>query len=255
MSKAAKKLIVSAVAVSAIGVGSASASMINYNVSGPNADASDEQAFFNKLRSGTETTETFEGFVNEEQKRSFGTSVGKFRLPDPENDDQTRFGQSCEKGSFVCGDGLGIVNVNEFDEGGYFDGRHPLPEQEGNEQYLDSLDHEEVIFDVDAGNNAVGFFLTDPNDANGLLDIALEDDGGQQLNLNNLLDGWQADKGSFYFSVWADADIESITFMANNDSDGFGVDNVTTGRVPEPGTLALLGLGLVGLGVSRKRAK
>jgi hypothetical protein len=41
--------------------------------------------------------------------------------------------------------------------------------------------------------------------------------------------------------------------MANASNDGYGIDDVTVGRVPEPGTLALLGLGLLGVGLMRRR--
>lgn len=249
MSKVAKKLIASAVAVSAFGVGSVSANVIEHSVSGPNAGATDEQAFKDTLAPGTDSTENFEGFDPNTQKEEFeDTDVGTFTGSGGAD------GEACdnEDRGFSCTEGLGIVDV---ESGGDFEGRHPLPEQADNSQYLDSLDHQYMTFDVDEGNNAVGFFLTDPNDAGGTLNITLEDNTeADPLDLNDILDGDKDNKDAFYLSFWAESDIESISLDAKSTSDGFGVDNVTTGKVPEPGTVALLGLGLVGLGISRKRS-
>ena len=51
-------------------------------------------------------------------------------------------------------------------------------------------------------------------------------------------------------------DIAGISIW-NNDPGGIGLDNlrfdVPSGQVPEPGTLALLGLGLVGMGYARRK--
>ncbi len=49
------------------------------------------------------------------------------------------------------------------------------------------------------------------------------------------------------FGVIVDAQISSIRFH-NRANDGFDIDNIS-GRVPETASLALLGLGVVGLGL------
>jgi hypothetical protein len=41
--------------------------------------------------------------------------------------------------------------------------------------------------------------------------------------------------------------------MSKNTNDGWAIDDVTVAKVPEPTTLAFLGLGLLGIFAARKR--
>ncbi|MEH6557318.1 MAG: PEP-CTERM sorting domain-containing protein [Oceanicoccus sp.] len=125
--------------------------------------------------------------------------------------------------------------------------------------------------DLDGSNGNAGMFGS--NDIGldaGTYQLTFDISGNQR---NSADDSMGVTLGGFFaqtFVLAADASWQTITHTFTVDSattsnivfnhdggDNIGImlDNVSVSSVPEPGTLALLGLGLAGLGVARRKTK
>lgn len=99
------------------------------------------------------------------------------------------------------------------------------------------------------GDNVINVYLAGASE--GLFDHLLS---SAESTLNAAW-GWLYQ--SVDFTVDGTDNLYALSFAAGgieNELGGF-VDQISLSRVPEPGTVALLGVGLVGLGIARRRAR
>lgn len=123
----------------------------------------------------------------------------------------------------------------------------------GGMYYLDSADITQITLELNSGLNInkMFFFLSDPGDVGATTSVS------SASTTTSITSGQNS--GSLWF-VGIDAGsydtISTITWSTGNDTnDGFGLDDFTqVAPVPEPGTLLLLGFGLAGLALYRRRS-
>jgi len=233
----------------ALAVAAASAQSAVITIHDTNVDAA-AAAFNDSLHPNTSVLEDFNGLASNpvttgsQQEKwmasasSFNTAVGTFSLAtagkDHNGDDRP--------------DELKIesLRTGEF-------GREALANGNANDLWLDSNDAREVIWDINIGGNfnALGFYLADPNDQGGRLELTYADGTSSSYTLP----GARSSGSLFYTTIVSDVMIAdaTLTFGKDPHADGWGIDDVVVGTVPEPGTLALMGLGLAGLGFARRR--
>ena len=235
------KTLTKTLAALALATGAAAASaapILNISGQGLAAAQAAEAAFLGTLNGGYITEYFDSGYTVGAQSTSINSvqGVGTF------TSNIAGVGGACDNGAYNCADGLAVLDDGSTPFSGRFDVSQP--------NWLDSMDAQSMTFAPAAGYNAMGFFMTDPNDAGGRFSI-----GGVDFSFANIFGGALGNGRVFYISLYDEDGLSPVTIYTNNRDDGYGLDNVTVGnvQVSEPGTLALFALGLFGLGVARKR--
>lgn len=126
--------------------------------------------------------------------------------------------------------------------------------------WLDSNDATEVVWDLGGALtgsgpfDSFGFQLADAADVSA--DLTLNFADGEEMGSTTI--PFERSNGNLrYVTLHSDRNIVGgqLTFNNSTVNDGWGIDNVTVGKVPEPGSLLLMGLGLLGLGAARRRTR
>jgi len=221
------------------------------NQSGPAASRDD---FLSMLEPGY-VTEGFDTLAAGSRHGQATTSVGTF------TQEIAGVGGACTTLPGGCDGGLAVLDASTSP---YRD-RYAISQS----NWLDNAGTRLLRIDPLAGTNAIGFFATDLGDNLLNIEFSIETASGV-FNLGNVFEDLLPNAGLRYIAFAADEDIQSLWINTNHDQEGYGIDDVTVGRLaglglptiasfsitteaPAPGSLALMAFGALGIVALRRR--
>lgn len=252
------KKLAGALIVSMLTLSSANAALINYQVAYGATDAAALEADYLALAHSGWITEDFNGWDTSGQvivagdqqsswiatASSFSTLVGTFTVTESALNDSDE----------VNPDNLMIESIAT----GEFGRQENKPTDDFEDFWLDSNDVQQMTWDlasVDDKFDSLGFYMVDANDNGASLILRFDDGTTESVAINTGLSNGQV----AYVRLFSDVSINLATILFDNNgdttkrtNDGFSIDNITVATVPQPATIALLGLGLLGF-AARKR--
>ncbi|MDN3638513.1 PEP-CTERM sorting domain-containing protein [Simiduia curdlanivorans] len=222
--------------------------IVNYN-----ADAVAGQAAFISSLSGPVVVENFDGLADasaanggshqnswESHAASYATNVGTFSLVTAGQGGSNLYNNHIMIESAATGE-YGRETLSTYDR----------------DLWLDSNDAREISWAFDNpqtnGMNAFGFLIADAADVGATLKLLFEDNSqSDSFTISPYLQSGNLG----YVSVSSSMNIigATLSFINSKGNDGWGIDDIVVGRLPEPGSILLLALGLLSLGIARKQA-